>query len=98
MIDDLIHWEVAKQNSEHGTNEHLQDGTGDLAYQEWCNYYRMRCDAAMLNKEETWADIFAEEVFEVLASKTEDELRLELIQVAALVQRWLDAIKVRVNK
>lgn len=40
----------------------------------------------------TWRDILLEEVFEAMAEDDEEELRRELIQVAAVASQWAEAI------
>lgn len=40
----------------------------------------------------TYADIFVEEVFEALSCDHPDELRKELVQVAAVAVAWIEAI------
>ena len=51
---------------------------------------RALCEAG-----ETWSLVLLEEVLEALEARTEEELREELVQVAAVAVRWAGAIDVR---
>lgn len=46
----------------------------------------------------TYADIFVEEVAEAIGAETEDHLREELVQVAAVAVAWIEAIDRRKAK
>lgn len=49
------------------------------------NLSRIECDIAFAENQGTWFHILSEEFWEVFASKTEAEMRVELVQVAAVV-------------
>lgn len=53
------------------------------------------CDVASENGNTTYADIFIEEVAEALAESDQAKLRAELIQVAAVAQKWVQVIDQR---
>lgn len=89
---DYILDEIKMQNAAHTDNVRLPDGTGSNKHQKLANKFRDICDLKCLSKEETWADIFKEEAYEVLGSASEVELKNELRQVAALCLRWIHAI------
>lgn len=54
--------------------------------------HRARCDVAMAAGAVTWEHILREEVAEALAAKTDEERRVELLQVAAVCVRWARSI------
>lgn len=51
---------------------------------------RALCEAG-----ETWCLVLLEEVLEALEARTEEELRAELVQVAAVAVRWVSALDAR---
>lgn len=53
---------------------------------------RRRCQANTPKGTDNWADILLEEVFEALAEDDKDKLRVELIQAAAVIASWVEAI------
>lgn len=74
------------------------DGTGNLRPQgasEWlaaAAVLREACDRAFKTGRGTWAHILLEEVAEVMDESDPQRLRAELVQVGAVVARWVDAI------
>ena len=50
------------------------------------------CDSAADRGDLTWTDILLEETFEALAENEGDNLREELIQVAAVAVAWIECI------
>lgn len=56
---------------------------------------RARTELAAAGHRVTWADVLAEEVTEAFEERDPARLRAELIQVAAVALRWIDAIDSR---
>lgn len=50
------------------------------------------------NVETTWRDILLEEVFEALAESDVAALRTELVQVAAVAAKWVEALDIRAGR
>lgn len=46
-------------------------------------------------RDETWSLVLLEEVLEALEARAAEELRAELVQVAAVAVRWIEAIDAR---
>lgn len=82
--------ERARQEAKHPLQE-LPNGT-DRAYTGWSNVARTACDKAALRGELTWRHILEEEFAESLAEEGDDLLRVELLHVAAVAVRWIEAI------
>lgn len=86
------------QDAYWGTQNH-PDGTGpDLLLLDgvWSSRYvadefRARCQGAAARGAVTWRHILLEEVFEAMAASP-DELRGELVQVAAVACAWIESI------
>ena len=53
---------------------------------------RARCDRMHRKGEGTWEQILTEEVLEAYATDSEERLRAELVQVAAVAVAWIEAI------
>jgi hypothetical protein len=78
------------QNHENGTGAPEQIVAADRA--------RQRCEEAFSVGLGTWADILAEEFFEVMGATDDERLRAELIQVAAVAVAWVEAIDRRAQR
>ena len=50
---------------------------------------------ALCESGETWSLVLLEEALEALEARTAEELRAELVQVAAVAVRWIEAIDAR---
>ena len=70
----------------------IPDGTGHEKFKELASSARIECDRATAAMEVTFVHILLEEVMEALAESDEDRLRVELIQVAAVAAKWVQAI------
>ena len=100
--------ELANQYEKWGDQSGHSDGTGANVYvlsrtdpnldrckaSELERIFKDKYERASVNTR-TWRDILLEEVFEAFATGTEDELRHELIQVAAVAMQWVHAIDTR---
>lgn len=95
-----------RQDAKWGEQNH-PDGTGpetqplfdkraflddDIAAVHLADAFTRRTDERADEGKVTWRDILLEEVFEALAESDQAKLRTELIQVAAVVQQWVEAI------
>lgn len=56
---------------------------------------REACESRFDSGQGTWFDILLEEVMEASAEVDEDKLMVELIQVAAVAESWVDSIRRR---
>lgn len=98
---DEVGGERARQDAKWGQQNH-QDGTGDdrhlfrtrsrETYGTLCYLARSMCQHAAEQGNVTFADIFMEEVFEALAESDPAKLRTELIQSAAVLVAWVEAM------
>lgn len=70
----------------------IPDGTGHEKFKELAGEARIECDRATAAMEVTFMHVLLEEVMEALAESDEDRLRVELIQVAAVAAKWVQAI------
>lgn len=66
------------------------------SYRPQADAYRRLCDNNDAADCLSWADILREEFYEALAEEDDEELRAELVQVAAVAVRWIEAIDQRV--
>lgn len=83
-----------EQNHPDGTGDdrHLFRTTSRETYGTLCYLARSTTDRTAEQGTVTFADIFAEEVFEALAESDPVKLRAELIQTAAVAVAWVEAI------
>ncbi len=70
----------------------MPDGTGAPVQQDEAAQARRHCDAEHARGEGTWQSILAEEVAEAFAESDPTKLRSELVQVAAVAAKWIEAI------
>jgi hypothetical protein len=80
-----------RQEAKWGEQNH-PDGTcrpGDL---QAAYIVRDLCDKRFSDGDGTWRDILAEEVAEAYACSDRNELRGELVQIAAVAMAWIEAI------
>lgn len=79
------------QHAVWGVQHHLPDGTGP----QWltpAEEARRECEQAASTKGLAWRHILCEEVAEALAEDDPVRLRCELVQVAAVVVQWIQAL------
>ena len=69
--------------------EHLPDGTGGGGRETWERISKISCDRAYSEGRLTHAHVFDEETAEVLAATDPVKLRAELVQVGAVVCKWI---------
>ena len=89
--------ERKRQNEKWGEQNH-PDGTGGKEYEALAALARKNCDSATRYNECTWRHILTEEFAEALAESDESKLKTELIQTAAVIFAWLEAIERRHGK
>lgn len=84
--------EMRRGESDWGNNR--PDGTrkklGPLLEQ-----VRLAVSAKENQREESWADVLVEEFLESITATDDPELRMELLQVAAVAMRWVEQIDKR---
>lgn len=84
--------ERAAQDAKWGEQNH-PDGTDDSRFaKELRDLAREQCDAAHKNGTLTWHHIATEEMMEARAEVDPVKLRGELIQCAAVLVAWIEAI------
>ena len=74
------------------------DGTGSGESKVYMLIAKDKCDRAMADGTVSWNDILDEEWAETAAEADVDKLRKELIQVASVACRWVEAIDLRRQK
>lgn len=87
--------EKARAEEKFGLQLGLPDGTADHGADFRAHQSRRLTDAAAQSGNLTWMHILREEVNEAFAEHEPERLRTELIQVAAVALRWVDAIDAR---
>ncbi|MEU4575743.1 NUDIX domain-containing protein [Nonomuraea sp. ATR24] len=83
--------ERAAQDARFGMQA-LPDGTGGAAAAEAAGAARRETDEAARDGALTWRHILMEEVLEAAAESDPEPLRAELVQVAAVAVKWLQAL------
>lgn len=86
--------ERARQDAKWGEQNHA-DGTGrygGITAEAQAQMARRACDIAFKEGTGSWRHILLEEVYEALAETDPQQLRTELIQVAAVAVAWVEAI------
>ena len=107
VIED-VRSERKRQDEKWGEPKRQPDGTGSQRHpaiamaigHDWesLNYGELEREAKYTidwhaqNAQVTFADILLEEVFEALATDTPEDLREELIQVAAVAVKWVEVL------
>jgi hypothetical protein len=91
VLDALLQ-ERARQDFKWGEQNH-PDGTesSELAKVQ-ADQFRMECDSAASVGKLTWKHILLEEVYEAFAESDPKKLRTELVQSAAVIMAWIEAI------
>ncbi|GAA4564017.1 hypothetical protein [Planotetraspora kaengkrachanensis] len=87
--------ERAAQDAMWGVQE-LPDGTGPERRAE-ADRARQAVEDAAARGLPTWRDILYEEVMEAFAENDPERLRAELVQVAAVAVKWVQALDQRVR-
>ena len=104
MVLDDIRAERARQFAQYGTNEDLQDGTGEpwlapLSMEDAAHIEQaLRFDYEVYEKTRgkiTWMHLVREEVTEAFAEMDPERLREEVIQLAALCVSWVEKMDAR---
>lgn len=83
--------ERSAQEAKWGQQNHA-DGTGYAYLKGLADKARRECDTAAAAGHVTWRLILREEYREALAATSVEELREELVQVAAVAVAWIEAI------
>jgi len=81
-----------RQDVKWGVNQDHPDGTGGIEREHEAIFAKGRCDALAKEGKVTWLSILEEEQAEAFAETDPTALRAELIQVAAVACRWIEAI------
>ncbi len=87
-----IDYERDRQDAKHGPIQNLPDGT---SFQDWGVIEaaaKAIYEAASRKGAVTWRDVLMEEVAEAFATDDPTALREELVQVAAVCVKWIEAI------
>ncbi|NTW41828.1 MAG: hypothetical protein HGA44_18435 [Cellulomonadaceae bacterium] len=87
--------EAPRSTIQHGDQTHLPNGTGGTQAAALAAQAKADADAAAAAGTVTWAHILEEEVREALAEAGDVELRAELVQVASVATKWIEAIDKR---
>ena len=95
VLDDIAA-ERRRQDAKWGEQNH-PDGTGD-GFAADATQARKECEHAASIGELSWRHILLEEVAEAVAEADPDDLRRELIQVAAVATAWAQAIDRRADE
>lgn len=85
-------WRERDRQEEKFPAQELPDGTGQPGDYELAVAARFSCDRAVEAGTVSWRHVLKEEVREALAERDPDALRAELVQVAAVAVRWVEAI------
>lgn len=93
---DLIEKEVARQVELWGEQNH-PDGTGLPGDHQRVENFKALMKILVEDGHLTWRDILYEEVLEVFEATDPEELKTELIQVAAVATSWAEAIDRRLE-
>lgn len=94
ILDDVIA-ETVRADEKFGPQYDIPNGTGFFWQQHEAVLARMTCQSAFAAGDGTWHAILHEEVAEAFAESDPTLLRAELLQVAAVALRWVDAIDER---
>lgn len=89
--------ERERQDAKWG-EQNWEDGTGHTHYRRQAEACKRICEIKFQQKTGTWLDILNEEFYEAMAESNVNELRAELIQVAAVCINWIEAIDRRMKK
>lgn len=88
--------ERTRQDKKWGEQNH-PDGTGSV-FESEASFFRGVCDSAHEKGQNNWLNILREEVYEAFAESSVENLRKELIQVAAVAVSWVGSIDRRLRR
>lgn len=91
----LVLGEVAaerRRQDEKFPGQELPDGTGSAALRLYADAARTATNEAAADGTVTWWDVLHEEWAEAGAEDAQERLREELVHVAAVAVRWVEAI------
>lgn len=88
--------EVARQVRLWGEQNH-PDGTGMTGDHQRSDEFKALMKSLATGGHMTWRDILYEEVLEVFDATDPEDLKTELVQVAAVAVSWVEAIDRRLN-
>lgn len=91
-IYDQIDGEVIRSTTQHGDQSHLPNGTAWASDDLDSLRARRDCEMAATSGRLSWRHILREEFHEALNESDPVLLRAELVQVAAVAVKWIDAI------
>jgi hypothetical protein len=99
VVNDVLE-EMGLQDAKWGQQNHPDFHEGVAPGLERCRIHgivddrtaRDACDFRHKTGDGSWCDILIEEVAEAVCTDDEDELREELVQVAAVVHQWIACI------
>lgn len=91
LVDDLVD-ELDRADTRFGNQFEIPDGTGAAWQKHEADLSRMACQSAFSTGDGTWHAVLHEEVMEAFAESDPEALRAELLQVAAVAIRWIDAL------
>lgn len=92
---DSVFEERKRQDAKWGSNRDFLNGTGGFVFEDAARDAKQRCDDAARAKVITWRHIADEEFAESLAESDDEKLEVELIQTAAVLVAWVEAIRSR---
>lgn len=97
IVNDVIRerWRGDMKHNEVEAHVDVADGTGHGPAIESLAKLRVVISMLEATRDDTWADRLLEEVVEALAEKDPANLRAELVQVASLACKWVEAIDLR---
>lgn len=106
MSDGSVLFEVGlereRQDEKFGHQDYLTDGTGGARVNLQHTYQTMLEDARSQNDAvpniATWESVLREEFCEAMLESDPDKLRAELVQVAAVAVKWIEALDRRKAK
>ena len=81
--------ERERQIAKYPDCEHLPDGTGGGGRETWERIAKISCDRAYAEGRLTHTHVFDEETAEAMAATDSAKLRAELVQVGAVVCKWV---------
>ena len=87
-VVESVLFERAMQDEKFGDQSHLPDGTSTDKYGPAMHAARVFVNRALENGTVTHAEILREEFFEVMSAEQPQQLRNELIQLAAYAMKW----------
>lgn len=90
VLDDVFE-ERLRQHLKWGEQNH-PDGIGGAGRETYEAIAKQSCERAARDGRVTYAHIFEEEAAEVLAARNPQDLRTELIQVAAVCCAWVEKL------